>query len=143
MKTNELMIGDLVKWKEQEGFTNEDRKTVMRVKRVLQGEIWIDGRYCSYNEVLFDPIPLTKQMLEVNGFKYEPNSEEEDGWWCWNRTGVNDGNEYINIAFCDDDVAVYDVELMKGSNSMTLHCNYVHELQHAIRLCGIDKEIRL
>ncbi len=63
MKAKELMIGDMVKWKEQEGFTDEDRKMVLRVSQVQEGKIWIEGRYGPYAESLFEPIRITEEML--------------------------------------------------------------------------------
>ena len=91
-----------------------------------------------------EPVRITPEILKKNGFIYDPNSEEEDdGWWNWRNLGVETGNEFVNIAFRDDDVAVYDLEILKGFSAMNLHLDYVHELQHALRLCGIEKEIEL
>ena len=74
-----------------------------------------------------EPIPLTAEILEKNGF------------------GVNDYNEEY-----DED---YGIEVEMNFEHWTTEggtCSgyfqtlrYVHELQHALRLCGIEKEIVL
>lgn len=68
-----------------------------------------------------DWIPITKEILEKNGIKYQ--------FGCpWYQYGDEIGGEGFEIHFA-------------------LHCQiqikYVHELQHALRLCKIDKEIEL
>ena len=76
------------------------------------------------------PIPLTPEILEKNGFGFTRNSDTKsvwNGWWiykglelatsCLNREG--NWPCYINI---------YD------SN---IKCEYVHQLQHALRLCKL------
>ena len=69
MKANDLMIGDILKWKEQPGFNDEDRNMVLRVKRIYDDSIKIDGRFELYHISLFEPIPLTPEILEKNEFK--------------------------------------------------------------------------
>jgi len=66
----------------------------------------------------FTPIPLTDKILEKNGL-FEP--EILNGYWM--------------------------ITNKDGSFEIEDHCamklRYVHELQHALRLCGIDKDIIL
>ena len=56
------MIGDLLKWKEQPGFNDEDRNMVLRVKNVFDDAIKINGRFELYPTsnnwtfILLDPI---------------------------------------------------------------------------------------
>ena len=89
-----------------------------------------------------EPIPLTPEILEKNGFKYE------------NHHGFRISSDllYVCISKYDDDD--YEEELapytyVTGGNSdfgddgVYFYLNYVHELQHALRLCGIKKEIVL
>jgi len=85
-------------------------------------------------ESLFDidkvkPIPLTAEILEKNGWNKEVYSNES-----WD----NEEIEALSLWIGED-----------GKNSWWWHVgvelvtpiNYVHELQHALRLCGIEKEI--
>ena len=83
-----------------------------------------------------EPIPLTAEILQKNGFGFVKNGNTEsvwNGWWIYKGLELatacldKEGNWpcFINI---------YD------SN---IKCEYVHQLQHALRICGIEKEIEL
>ena len=86
--------------------------------------------YCCVGVEDIKPMPLTSEILEKNGFGFTRNSDTKsvwNGWWiykglelatsCLNREG--NWPCYINI---------YD------SN---IKCEYVHQLQHALRLCKL------
>lgn len=85
-----------------------------RIDWIRTGEVGLDNRkIVTYPYIR--PISLTAEILEKNF----PDPEIV----CW----YPDNNTYrIGIG---DDVA--------------LNIKYVHELQHALRLCGIKKEIEL
>lgn len=80
--------------------------------------------YFSRNDI--QPIPLTKEILEKNGFvwDYSPICQ------CWEQYGLSiyliGGGYRVNC----------------GQN-VSCKIDFVHELQHLFRLCGIDKEIEL
>ena len=71
------------------------------------------------------PIPLTPEILEANGFELLRDT------WYFNQEG-----KPILIRFADD----YIVIIING-DKVPMKLRYVHELQHALRLCGIKKEI--
>jgi len=125
MKANELMIGDWVV-----GSSGEPFKIGI-----------IDPDFLFWNEV--QPIPLTPKILEKNGFVannhicpypyYEYVNKEhklEIGF------GFPQGNQTI---FKEPWVYI-DSECVFIQH---LPCIHVHQLQHALRLCGIEKEIIL
>lgn len=96
----------------------------------FDGGIWVD---------YLDPIPLTAEILEKNEFEMGSSgnywfSDEDEGLEI---TFFPKGKNYTNGA--------YDfVDIYKGCLSIIeLPVGFVHELQHALRLCGIDKEIEL
>ena len=102
MKANELMVGDWLK------HANGKYYRVTRID--VLGDYNSIHYACGFPHLWeynnkFEPIPLTPEILEKNGFKRVIPSE---------RTKV-----YLT------------------------HIKYVHELQHALRLCGIEKEIIL
>lgn len=73
------------------------------------------------------PIPITAEVLEKNGW----SKEYDDVWACgvWRIKQINKClfvlyNEKYDYDFC-------------------VYVDTVHELQHALRLAGIDKEIVL
>lgn len=84
------------------------------------------------------PIPLTAQILEKNGFAYKEADETcaTEAFHQWHL----DGSRFA----IDDDSwwrSVKDGELHVKFGGFSL--KYVHELQHALRLCKIDKEITI
>lgn len=82
------------------------------------------------------PIPITAGILEKNGFYSTPNV----GYVLDYYNGY-DGNSVIydswnhNLKITKYYKTVFDMEYFDDMN--------VHELQHALRLMGIDKEIKL
>lgn len=118
------MIGDWVRMKKhpEATFQMEDVSGTELFKR------WTaDGEYMlpySYSEI--EPIPLTPEILEKNGFVYNDMPFAQS----WEQFGLAlylGGDGYrIN---CGQNVAMI--------------IDSVHELQHALRLCGIDKNIEI
>lgn len=74
-------------------------------------------------------IPITTEILEKNGF-------ETRGFWYV----YTEKDEEISLCF-EDEYIVSD--LSKGNADVHFYPKYVHELQQAIRLIGITKEIDL
>lgn len=115
MKAEELMLGD---W-------------------VLEGGLYPHKVGCLDEQIdgmlpeCYSPIPLTQEILEKNGFVLK---EEEAGMF-----GVKIAPHYIRDdvpfeVFCDGEpFAIWFKD--------PVNIEYVHQLQQAMRLCGIDKEI--
>lgn len=91
------------------------------------------------------PIPLTPEILEKNGFKkgFLPALKTESSLlWV-----ANVGEDYIEIRFDRRNIAIwYDYD--ENGDGVYSDCllplpYWLHELQHALRLCGIDKEIEI
>lgn len=76
--------------------------------------------------VEFEPIPLTQEILEKNGWILEWGLE-------WNNDDAID-----LMAEWEDDRFWWFL-----GDTPVVAINYVHELQHVLRLCGIEKEIEL
>lgn len=129
MNTEELMIGDWVKI----SHLNKIGK-VYRIDRANgKGNGFaavIDGDYYEGN---LEPIPLTSEILEKNGFEYKG---KELGLY-----GVTIAPHYVRDdvpfeVFCDGEpFAIWFKE--------PINIKYIHQLQHALRLCEIKKEIEL
>lgn len=69
------------------------------------------------------PIPLTPEILEKNGFIYRDLPFE----LYWEYDGVT-----IDCGACD----YYYINL---GNNRSMDVSNVHELQHALRLCGLNE----
>lgn len=132
MKANELMIGDWLK---------HYNGTPMQVTKITTEHFACaenGGMNCWEYNNKYEPIPLTPEILGKNGFKLEYFTLE------WARyIGINDRVVLSN-----------DKEYMNSRNEWYVHIDsedyssiasceltYVHELQHLLKLCGIDKEI--
>ena len=100
-----------------------------------------------------EPIRLTPEILEKNGFWFGYTTNEEDfcratgagcpeKGWCW-----DDGTGTIKIIFpkgTDGGIVLLDDGNFDRDMSLVfVKTLYAHELQHALKLCGIDKEIKL
>ena len=80
-----------------------------------------------------DPIPLTTEILKMNGWIY--NDEEAKyapETWVGNNLMLHEENGKYRIVVVSD----YDDE---DTNNTPFVIQYVHELQHALRLCGLNK----
>ena len=133
MKANELMVGD---WVRPTRLNKPAR--IEEVSRLLNRVIVItaDG-YESAHILECNPIPLTPEILEKNGFMPLEGGEKEDSVFYalsdmfakvrWNGEKLTD--------------AVFGENILYFPAKRGLR--YVHELQHALRLCQIDKTIEL
>lgn len=128
MKAEELMIDDWVMYHNE--LLHKSYPT--RVE---------DGEHIDYiaSNANFEPIPLTPEILEKNGFVLKP-----DGWlWCEDKD--NEEQDYIFIQFrkgCDG-VRICELGFVNKVQARFRQINDVHELQHALRLFRIKKDIVL
>lgn len=121
MKANELMIGDWVL----------DKKTNQPYKIIGTNDLLFHDDY--------SPIPLTAEILEKN-FLTQRGEWTEPVLYFF-------GDEYIEVCikeYTDGiwEVVIDEVEMSCLPTWKMFVCN-VHELQHALQLCNIDKEIKL
>lgn len=85
-----------------------------------------------------EPIPLTQKILEKNGFENigdDIYQLEEKPCWFW-------VDFFRHTYGCEYDTSTYEYE--DDEHRLKLYgIPSVHELQHALKLCGIEKEIEL
>lgn len=116
MKATELMIGDWYSW------YAEGKEYYYQVSKDTFAEEAIDN---------FQPIPLTAEILEKNGFKdYDEIKEyqfEEDG---------EKYRFYLKKMYLDGKFDCWGTNV--GGVLPSLIAS-VHELQHALRLCGLNE----
>jgi hypothetical protein len=136
MKATDLMIGD---WVLYDGKPN----IITEVSEIIHGEatVCFVGNNYMANMDEIEPIPLTPEILEKNGFTkstpppgihakcYELDNKKDK----YNLT-IADYNRYKRLLLNVDS---------EDSECFNIKCDYVHELQHALRLCRIKKEIEL
>lgn len=92
-----------------------------------------------------EPTPLTPEILEKNGFIYTTHhlcTLSEDKVWQIENTDMQVLIE-LEVQTDENLIEYYVGNFLCGPNSCTLYFRYVHQLQYALRLCGIKKEIIL
>ena len=75
------------------------------------------------------PIPLTPEILEKNGLANDP-------YGCHFKE-----DKYMALEISSTEEGIYWT--INYNEYAILQLKYVHQLQHALKLCGIDKEITL
>lgn len=124
MKATDLMIGDYVE------ITGKGACRVKHINWPSQHEE-MDAK--------MHPIPLTPEILEKNGME----TKDGDEFILFDNSKIDTTGEYVIIRYY---AKVCRLWICKGNvveNEIHIDCQYVHELQHALKLCGIDKEIVL
>jgi hypothetical protein len=123
IKISDLSIGD---WVEIDGAATK---------------VWYLSEDSEVNDTTYDwvkPIPLTPEILEKNGFrKLDRFNEYVIGEW--------DSNPFIAVRLAEKFVEP-TILVKKGGTSAHLFGSRgecVHQLQHALRSAGVEKEIEL
>ena len=130
MKATEVMLGDWVMLADP--IHNGEN---VQVKEIHANDyITVDGGIVP----MFEPIPLTAEILEKNF-----NSIENLPYRC--RYYYNTDYTEVDITEYTDGIwqVVVDEVEMSCLPTWKMYVSYVHELQHALRLVGILKEIEL
>lgn len=152
MKATELMIGDWV-------LINGTPRKIQAVDGV-DDEIMADDelyalaedRYHSEDRV--EGVPITPEILEKNGFKIVHGFGYSESYptygWGYHKGLRNYAS--VDVTFYDEPIGGVS-RLVKmetaskkddGINSIhSCDIEFVHELQHALKHCGINKEISL
>lgn len=138
MKTTDLMVGDLVQKLEIGGHYRKCRITAIFGDNVECETS--DGEVHTLSVNGIKSIPLTAKNIEKNGFEGTPTSDlfiEKNLWETYSiELFPSEGSWLLRITDKTN-------EYICGCNRINLYINYIHELQHALKLCGIEKEIEL
>lgn len=130
IKTSELMLGDLVRMADEQ---IAKVVSLYRNHRGSGGEIIVDSDLKIFNSLVRDedinPIPLTTEILENNGFVFE--SSECSNIECFRIK--YDGNGFIEI---DNFDGLYFYVMLTYKETKL---EYVHQLQHLLRMCGLNE----
>lgn len=130
MKSIDLMIGDWVYVAHRGSASHFGKVSALLPSGAVETEI--EGAVGLSSSV--DPIPLTPEILEKNGWFYPKQSswmkldnQHRELWGCIH----TDGTLWLySSGDCDKDESFAEIK-------------YVHELQHCLNLVGIDKDIVL
>lgn len=116
IKTNELMLGDLVR------LTDGQIAKVRGLGVYGDIEVRRENTNIYGGEEDIEPIPLTEEILFKNGFEYEMEKI------------TSTSNGYYIFRLEDFYIDIYTHSYGFGCATI----NYVHELQHLLRLCGLN-----
>ena len=142
MKANELMIGDKVRQK--------DSGLLLEISAINPPYIMAFGEDGQFHEDTIEPIPITDEILKKNGFHWtgsgdytgmrENPKEEIKGVRFLNYIGLKYKTIHVYAALPE-----LKKEDWRKNNRVELEvCGpFVHEFQHALTICGIEKEINL
>lgn len=139
MKTTEIMIGDYVRLKK-----NKDIVCIFEIdedRNVINNEP--DGYDSEHNIMIseIEPIPITKEFLENNRFVNCNTIGEKFEL----RIYFDDSHYQIIRYYLETKELSVKTEYSYSIRPTIEHLRiqYVHELQNILRLCHIDKEIKL
>lgn len=138
MKANELMLGDYVRFKH-----GIDKVVGISWVPGLGDCAWFAASATLFPESVEDvnPIPITPEILEKNGFRNVSNHTLK-GHDTYELSFGEDNDQRITYKLGDYfQYWSYDDRWYKLFETQICHKWCVHQLQHALRLCGIDKEI--
>ena len=98
---------------------------------------WEEGDF--FDEI--QPIPLTSELLEYNGFKkfnfHDIEGQHQWSWWLDTLTSVSLWCRELN----DDPKDGWMIRIESPLATCCHKVEYVHELQQTLRTCKIEKEI--
>lgn len=130
MKANDLMIADYISVK----------PSGMPIKIAAVHHNKVAYHACTnkltwIRESLLEPIPLTLEILEKNGL------EKDNHGRLYGEYFDEDINQDLEITFDSKTGEVW--WSYNWDEYRIIRLRHVHQLQHALKLCGIEKEIKL
>ena len=142
IKVTDLMIGDWIIFHDSSNVSIKctvrsiDKDSNLIVEWMDDGDV--------YSELTHDisPVPLTPEILEKNGFKpYIPEGHLETVYACQDVSKAVADELYA--LWPHQDGSFYLLLRVDGKDMVRMDVHYIHQLQHALRLCEIEKEIEL
>lgn len=137
MEVTELMIGDYVKFKENVYIFEE-----------ISAQGWVHLIYpdtgirvniiSDYIMHLLEPVPLTPEILKLNGF-----TERATGLYAYVKHEINIGVFFLPNAKENESkivISINSLSLHKDGSNLLHSCdiNHVHEFQHALKLFRLN-----
>ena len=144
MKPTELMIGDWVMYKDP----TDGSKRPVRLKSINANTCCgIGGKSMLSLTDDSEPIPITPEILEKNGFEKLMNESERvaarlgrkpqfTGYWMFELSNFD------SVLYCPE-TNFLRIKYLLGYNSDFMNIDYIHQLQHALHLCNIKNDIEL
>lgn len=140
MDVNELMIGDYIRQKHS--------NLVLKVSAITPPYVQCEGENGQFHEDTIEPIPLSVEILESNGFKLVGDHTSHwqicgDGYDDIQISGVPDPKHHVTLILNAHKESTTGTGYGFYRMIYDMPIRYVHELQHIMRICKIGKEIKL
>ena len=147
INVTDVMLGDWVLYEHKNTKWETVSTHYLKVVNITNDSLCMrNGEYWRVQKTglgVIKPIPLTAEILENNGFiNYDfEHIAGQHKWSWWRDTGT------LVSLWCrelnDDPRDGWMVRIESYDANCCYRVESVHELQHALRLCGIEKEIIL
>ncbi len=126
MEAKDLMIGDWIQ-------VPPSGRRKMKITQLCEDWGDIDD---------IEPVPLTCDFLKKNGFKLSPNKHyyEYRGYPSNNFEVVDKCTIFLNQEHKPFMLQVIRLKELIDEEKINIHIQYVHQIQQAFRLLGIEKE---
>lgn len=136
MNATEIMIGDWVlmdlNYSEEDPMYTQPNYQPYKIQNGEDIDLACETN-CIGDADVYQPIPLTPDMLERNGFCV---SIHHENFYCL--------NSKKDIYTDCKDLGIWSRNIAGDWEWFPIgECKYIHDLQHALRQCGIEKEITL
>ena len=128
MKANEVMIGDWVEPNQCKVPT-----TYTRVEMIMTDGVHMEEAERQFDFEELHPIHVTKEILEANGFI-------KSGYMCRCVYNLADFDNHAQLDY-NLKFSTFEIKRMKNRGwtaKLYIEAQYVHELQHALRLAGLS-----
>lgn len=134
MRTENLMIGDWVCY-DDGSIPNFIPQQIAEIHCL--GEVQFSNGLDMAKEYIH-PIPITTEILKINGFRLYARYPGEDIWMEYNH------NIEVVITDYASTIRVFTIDDIDDGKDLIFlteigRTRYVHELQHALRLCGLNE----
>jgi len=137
MDINELMIGDWMKVTK----TADGGRTSTRVKRLEYSDF--ECAHLHPEHITIEPIPITPEFLTKNGFIIDDYVPVNKFWMLKHDNNVNGSIIFTHMIVDGGLPADKRSGYCCGPLGMVDWKNllYVHEMQHGIKITGVNKEL--
>jgi hypothetical protein len=150
LKISDLSVGDWVRCRGRNGRI--ERLEVIRyderIRVAVESDLGTMYQFVGIEDI--DPIPITAEMLEKNGFTRRSSEFPIYEYITLlgkmlRKTVVSLNHPYSYIACRIEDTSkeLHEPDRITVGSSVDRNPIHIHDLQHALRLAGIDKEINL
>lgn len=142
IRAEELMLGDYLTFPDVQNDSNCPKLKVVAINEV---DVYVsvdgdpDADLCDPKELA--GISLTPEILEKNGMREFEHRNPWQGENLIKKWYHKSGDYYVSLYQVGREQSYTFGDGFRPTRICNIH--FVHELQHALRLCGIDKTIEL